>query len=139
MRRLARWGGWCRSGIGGSRRGDTKPGECGQVVALYVLFLFAMLGMAGLVIDFGHWYQDKQAVQAEVDAAALAGASTLPSGWSTAQSTAAAQLAKNGKAGDSPTYTNTTNQTPPRLGHGHRHPPVDAPSSPRCSASTRSP
>ena len=101
-----------RAGRFGLDDGGRHDGERGQVVALYVLFLFAMLGMAGLVIDFGHWYQDKQAVQAEVDAAALAGASTLPSGWSTAQSTAAAQLVKNGMAGDSPTYTNTTNQTP---------------------------
>ena len=85
--------------------------ESGQTLGLFVLFMFAVLGMAGLAIDVGHWYQDKQAVQAEADAAALAGASALPSGWSNAVTVATANLAKNENAGDVPTYTNTTDQT----------------------------
>ena len=89
----------------------TRSGESGQTLVVFVLFMFSVIGMAGLAIDVGHWYQEKQAVQAEADASALAGASQLPSGWSNAVSAASANLAKNAKAGDTPTYTNTTNQT----------------------------
>jgi Flp pilus assembly protein TadG len=88
-----------------------RGAEEGQTLVVFVLFMFAVLGMAGLAIDVGHWYQEKQAVQAEADAAALAGVSQLPNGWSSALSAASANFAKNAKAGDSPTYTNTTYQT----------------------------
>ena len=97
--------------ITGSLRAPARSAEDGQTLVVFVLFMFAVIGMAGLAIDVGHWYQEKQAVQAEADAAALAGASVLPSGWSTAVSVASANLAKNAKPGDTPTYTNTTNQT----------------------------
>jgi uncharacterized membrane protein len=86
-------------------------GEGGQTLVLFVLFMFTVLGMAGLSIDVGHWYQERQAVQAEADASALAGASQLPTGWSNAVTAASSNVAKNAKSGDSPTYTNTTNQT----------------------------
>ncbi len=89
----------------------TRSGESGQTLVVFVLFMFAVLGMAGLAIDVGHWYQEKQAVQAEADASALAGASQLPTGWSSAMTAASSNFAKNAMAGDSPTYTNTTNQT----------------------------
>ena len=58
----------------------TRSGEGGQTLVVFVLFMFAVLGMAGLAIDVGHWYQEKQAVQAEADASALAGASSCRSG-----------------------------------------------------------
>ena len=47
--------------------------------------MVGLLGISGLVIDLGSLYQQKQAVQAAADAAALAGAAELPGGWSTAQ------------------------------------------------------
>jgi Flp pilus assembly protein TadG len=109
--RAVGWAGSRRLG-GGSRPCDPAVNERGQTVAVFALFMLSVIAMAGLVIDVGHWYQDKQAVQAEVDAAALAGAASLPSSWSTAVGTASAQLSKNGRAGDIPTYSNTTNQTP---------------------------
>ena len=89
------------------RRGGGCAGDDGgQTLVMFVLFMFAVLGMAGLAIDVGHWYQEKQAVQAEADASALAGASQLPTGWSNAMTAASSNFAKNAMAGDSPTYTN---------------------------------
>jgi hypothetical protein len=71
--------------------------------------MMGMLGAAGLVIDLGSLYQVKRSVQAAADAAALAGASQLPAGYSYAQTAAAANYAKNGKGGDTVTYQNVTN------------------------------
>jgi hypothetical protein len=73
--------------------------------------MFVLLGMCALAIDVGLWYQDKRAVQSTADAAALAGASQLPVNWGVAQNTAVQQFAKNKKAGDSATISNTTNIT----------------------------
>ena len=83
-------------------------GERGQTLPLMVLFVTSLIGMSGLVIDVGSWYLSKQHLQAAVDAAALAGASQLPSGWAAASSTAGGEFAKNDEPGDSATYANTT-------------------------------
>jgi Flp pilus assembly protein TadG len=90
-----------------------RPGrrEAGQAVPLIVAFAFAMIAVAGLAIDVGAWYQQRRAVQAAADAAALAGASELPVGWSQAQTTAKAQYAKNGIASDTVSVTQSTNLT----------------------------
>ncbi len=78
---------------------------------LLVVFMMGLLGMCGLVVDLGSWYQQKVAMQAAADAAALAGASQLPVDWATAQSTATQQYAKNGNASDGVTVTRTDNLT----------------------------
>jgi Flp pilus assembly protein TadG len=70
--------------------------------------MMGLLGAAGLVIDLGGLYQAKRSVQAAADAAALAGASQLPAGWSYARTAAAANYAKNGKAADSVAFQNVT-------------------------------
>jgi Flp pilus assembly protein TadG len=85
--------------------------ERGQTIVLLVVFMFVLLGFCALAIDVGLWYQDKRAVQANADAAALAGASVLPASWNTAQTTATSQFDKNKQTGDSATVTNTTNLT----------------------------
>jgi hypothetical protein len=54
------------------------PGELGQSLIVFTMFLSAACGFAALVIDVGFVVQDKTALQAGVDAAALAGASGLP-------------------------------------------------------------
>ncbi len=59
----------------------------GQSLVLSLLFLTALIGMAALVIDVGSWYRADRKLQANADAAALAGAQELPA------NTAAAQLA----------------------------------------------
>jgi hypothetical protein len=66
--------------------------------------MLVLLVAAGLVIDVGHWYQQKQQLQASADAAALAGAGSIPQGWNQATSTAATIYAKNGLATDTVNY-----------------------------------
>jgi Flp pilus assembly protein TadG len=90
---------------------SARRDERGQTVVLIVVFMFVLLGMCAMAIDVGLWYQDKRAVQATADAAALAGASVLPVNYATAQTTADAQFAKNKKAGDTVTISNTSDLT----------------------------
>jgi Flp pilus assembly protein TadG len=80
----------------------------GQSLPIVVLCMFSLIGIAGGAIDVGSWLHARQSLQAAADAAALAGASQLPSGWGSAQSAAAAEFAKNDAAGDSATYSNTS-------------------------------
>jgi Flp pilus assembly protein TadG len=94
-----------------SRSSGRVSRERGQTVPLLALFLTGLLGMCGLVIDIGGWYQQKLAMQAAADAAALAGASQLPVGWENGRSAATQQYAKNGNAGDGVTVTRTDNLT----------------------------
>jgi Flp pilus assembly protein TadG len=85
--------------------------ERGQTVVLITVFMFVLLGMCALAIDVGLWYQDKRAVQATADAAALAGASQLPVNWGVAHNTAVQQFDNNKKPGDSAVVQNTSNIT----------------------------
>ena len=85
--------------------------QAGQTLPLLMFFMFGLLGVSALAIDVGHWYQERQQLQAAVDSAALAGASQIPSGWGAAQSAAAADFARNGKNGDSVTYAPATLKT----------------------------
>ena len=90
---------------------SARRSEQGQALVLIVVFMFVLLGMCGLAIDVGMWYQDKRSVQASADAAALAGASVLPVSWGTAQTTANNEFNTNKKAGDSVSISNTTTLT----------------------------
>jgi Flp pilus assembly protein TadG len=79
---------------------STVRSEQGQVAALLIFCLIALLGLSALVIDAGVWFQAKRGLQAQADAAALAGAQGLP------DTDAAAALARqyaqaNGAVGDS--------------------------------------
>ena len=85
--------------------------ERGQSLALITVFMMSLLGMAALAIDAGSWYQTKRAVQAAADSAALAGASQLPAGWTTAQTAAQTEYSHNGNGSDTVTYQNTANLT----------------------------
>ncbi len=60
-------------------------GERGQVLAIVALSLPAIMGMGALAVDLGHYYTSKGALQNAIDAAALAGASGLGEGTSTAR------------------------------------------------------
>ena len=73
--------------------------------------MFSLLGIAGVTIDVGNWLQSRQSLQAAADAAALAGASQIPSGWGTAQASAAAEFGKNSRAGDAASYANSSELT----------------------------
>jgi hypothetical protein len=52
--------------------------ERGQTIVITVLFLGVLIGMAGLVIDVGSWYVQREKAQAAADFGALAAASKLP-------------------------------------------------------------
>lgn len=73
--------------------------------------MFALLGMCALAIDVGSWYQQKRVVANAADAGALAGAATLPTGWSAATTTAGSEVTKN-VAGATVTYTQSTTFVP---------------------------
>jgi Flp pilus assembly protein TadG len=100
-----------RSAIQMTRRSThhTKLSERGQSLVLITVFMMSLLGMAALAIDAGSWYQTKRAVQAAADSSALAGASQLAAGWSTAQTAAQTEYSHNGNGSDTVTYQNTTN------------------------------
>src|ERR1700761_2131245 len=51
--------------------------ESGQVLAIAAVIFVVLLGMAGVAIDVGHVYYCSRALQADVDAAALAGAGSM--------------------------------------------------------------
>ena len=53
-------------------------GERGQILAVVVLALVALLGIAAFAIDVGYAYYAKRQLQSAADAAALAGAQDLP-------------------------------------------------------------
>jgi hypothetical protein len=70
--------------------------SCGQAYVLTVLFLVVLLGMAAAVLDVGSWYRADRALQATVDAAALAGAQALPEDAGEASALADEYATKNG-------------------------------------------
>jgi uncharacterized membrane protein len=47
--------------------------ERGQTLPLICLFMVSLLGVSGMVLDLGHSYAQRRAVQNEADAAAIAG------------------------------------------------------------------
>ena len=69
-------------------------GERGQILAVVVLALVALLGIAAFSIDVGYAYYAKRQLQSATDAAALAGAQDLPS-VNVAIDTAASYAASN--------------------------------------------
>jgi hypothetical protein len=70
--------------------------ERGQSAVMFVVFLTVLLGMAAAVLDVGSWYREHRSAQATADAAALAGAQSLPTDTGTAQSLALSYADKNG-------------------------------------------
>ena len=73
----------------------SRTSQNGQTLVLITVFMFSLLGMCALAIDVGAWYQQKRAVQSAADAGALAGADSLPGGWSAATTAAGSEFAKN--------------------------------------------
>ena len=60
-----------------------KAGQVGQTLPLVVMMMFVLIGVAGLAIDLGNGYLQRRSTQNVADAAALAGASGVPTGtWS---------------------------------------------------------
>ncbi|HST14282.1 MAG TPA: pilus assembly protein TadG-related protein [Gaiellaceae bacterium] len=53
--------------------------EDGQTIVIVVLFMIVLLGFCAVTLDVGHAYLAQRRLQSSVDAAALAGATELPS------------------------------------------------------------
>jgi Flp pilus assembly protein TadG len=68
----------------------------GQATVITVVFLVVLLGMAALVLDIGSWYRADRSTQSTADAAALAGAQSLPYDTATARTLAIQYANKNG-------------------------------------------
>ena len=68
----------------------------GQAAVLTVLCITVLLGMAALVLDLGSWFRAQRDLQADADAAALAGAHALPESPGDASALAAQYAGKNG-------------------------------------------
>jgi hypothetical protein len=68
----------------------------GQATVITVLFMTVLIAMAAAVLDVGSWYRADRALQATVDAAALAGAQALPEDEAEAKSLAFQYAEKNG-------------------------------------------
>jgi hypothetical protein len=69
--------------------------ERGQSLVIVLIFMTALIGMAAAVIDVGSWYRADRKLQANADAAALAGAQELPESKSAAESAALTWADKN--------------------------------------------
>jgi hypothetical protein len=75
----------------------------GQATVMTVLFLTALIGISAAVLDVGAWFRADRKLQANSDAAALAGAQALPDDTGKATSLALEYAGKNGgdiEAGD---------------------------------------
>src|SRR5205823_2363943 len=70
--------------------------ERGQAFVLTAVALVMVCGMAALVLDVGNWFRDKRRLQATADAAALAGAQSLPDDPTGAKSLAMSYANQNG-------------------------------------------
>ena len=67
----------------------------GQSLVLSLVFLVVLVGMAALVVDVGSWYRADRKLQANADAAALAGAQELPADTAAASASAVAYADTN--------------------------------------------
>jgi Putative Flp pilus-assembly TadE/G-like len=68
----------------------------GQAAVMTVLFLTVLIGASAMSLDVGSWFHAKRQLQAEADAAALAGAQALPDSPADAKAYAMQYSAKNG-------------------------------------------
>ena len=80
-------------------------GDSGQAVVFVAVGLFALVGMAALVIDGGAWRQTQRHLQTAADAGALAGAQNLPTDQSGANANATSFAQQNFPGIGAPTVT----------------------------------
>jgi hypothetical protein len=83
----------------------------GQVTVLTAVFMVGLLGITGFVLDVGSWFRQQRVQQATVDAAALAGAQSLPVDPGDARAQATSYATKNGGV-DGVTITISSKFTP---------------------------
>jgi hypothetical protein len=68
----------------------------GQAAVLTIVFMTVLLGASAMALDVGSWFHARRELQAQADAAALAGAQALPNSTADAQSLAIQYASKNG-------------------------------------------
>ena len=68
----------------------------GQAAVLTILFMTVLLGSSAIALDVGSWFKARRVLQAQADAAALAGAQALPNSTADAQSLAIQYADTNG-------------------------------------------
>jgi len=73
-----------------------RRNERGQAFVITAFSLVVLIGMSALVLDVGSWFRDKRRLQSTSDAAALAGAQSLPDDPGSARSIALDYANKNG-------------------------------------------
>jgi hypothetical protein len=84
----------------------------GQAAVLTILFLTVLLGATAMSLDVGSWYHAKRVLQAQADAAALAGAQALPESTADAQALALQYADLNGGVLAASGVTFTSGYTP---------------------------
>ena len=77
-------------------RGDRRRAGRGQMLVLFVVAIFALMGIVAIVIDVSWYWTNSLRVQRAADAAALAGVIYLPGDVGKAVTTAGAEATKNG-------------------------------------------
>jgi Flp pilus assembly protein TadG len=70
--------------------------ERGQVTVLTAVFMVALVGLCGFVLDVGSWFRQQRQQQTTVDSAALAGAQSLPNDPANATALATDFATRNG-------------------------------------------
>jgi hypothetical protein len=75
---------------------DRRHSQRGQVLALFAIMLFVVIGMVAIVIDISWLWANSLKIQRAADAAALAGVVHLPGAPGTAATVARAEAQKNG-------------------------------------------
>jgi len=80
----------------GLAAGPRSARERGQVLVLFVLSSFVIIGMVAVVIDVAWFWTNQQRMQRAADAGALAGAVFLPGNKTGAYAAARAEATKNG-------------------------------------------
>ncbi len=86
--------------------------QSGQATVLTVLFLVVLVGITGAVLDVGAWFRGDRDLQADSDAAALAGAQFLPEDPAAATATAVQYGDKNGGGVDTGDVSITSKTLP---------------------------
>jgi hypothetical protein len=81
---------------GGDRAARPRHRQAGQLIPMFGLAIFVLIGMMAIVIDVSWYWSNTLKVQRAADAAALAGAVWLPGNTTSAYSTARQEATKNG-------------------------------------------
>lgn len=95
-------------GVARGALGCIVEDQSGQVLPMVMVMMLGMLGMCGLTMDVGRVFIDYRQLQSSTDAAALAGAYTMPSTTAGTVATSYSGSAGDSNGSSSSTVTTTT-------------------------------